>query len=80
MCVEQVSSYKYLGHEICIGCDNQTMGLERGISLAWAAFGKLKKDVFSADVAVCLKRKVYDQCVLPVVTYGAETLTLTKKS
>ena len=25
----------------------------------------------------CLKRKVFDQCVLPVMTYGAETLTLT---
>ena len=28
----------------------------------------------------CLKRKVFDQCVLPVMTYGAETLTLTKAS
>ena len=27
-----------------------------------------------------LKRKVFDSCVLPVLTYGAETLTLTKAS
>src|ERR1700744_4222155 len=27
-----------------------------------------------------LKRKVFDSCVLPVLTYGAETLTLTKVS
>ena len=27
-----------------------------------------------------LKRKVFDLCVLPVLTYGAETLTLTKAS
>jgi len=25
-------------------------------------------------------RRVFDQCVLPVMTYGAETLTLTKKT
>ena len=27
-----------------------------------------------------LKRKVFEQCVLPVMTYGSETLTLTKAS
>ena len=28
----------------------------------------------------CLKRKVFDQCVLPVMTYEAKTLTLTTAS
>lgn len=32
------------------------------------------------DVPMSIKRKVYDQCVLLVTTYGAETLTLTKRS
>lgn len=77
--IEQVMSYKYLGHEIRIGRDNQTCETYRRIGLAWAAFGKLK-DVLKADIPMSLKRKVYDQCVLPVMTYGAETLTLTKKA
>lgn len=29
---------------------------------------------------MCLERKVYDQFVLPVQTYGAETLMLTQSS
>ena len=77
--VQQVSSYKYLGHEIRVGRDNQTVEFQRRIGLTWAAFGSLK-EVFRSDIPVCLKRKVFNQCVLPVMTYGAETLTLTKKS
>lgn len=28
----------------------------------------------------CLKKKLFDQCVLPIITYGAETLLLTRAS
>ena len=38
------------------------------------------RGVFKGDIPISLKRKVFDQCVLPVLIYGAETLTLTKKS
>lgn len=76
--IEQVYAYKYLGHEIKLGRDNQTAELNRRIGLTWAAYGKLK-EVFKSDIPMCLKRKVFDQCVLPVLTYGAETLTLTRK-
>lgn len=44
-----------------------------------SVFGKLP-GTFKSDIPICLKRKVYEQCVLPVITYGAETLILTKKS
>lgn len=77
--IEQVVRYKYLGHELKITRDNQTSELHRRIGLTWAAFGKLR-DVFKSEMPICLKRKVYNQCVLPVLTYGAETLTLTKKT
>lgn len=77
--IKQASSYKYLGHEICIGRDNQTCEIKRRIGLTWAAFGKLKY-IWKSNIPVCLKRKVFNQCVLPVLTYGAETLTLTKQS
>lgn len=77
--IEQTVSYKYLGHEICIGRDNQTIELNRRIRLTWEAFGKLSH-VFKSDLPTCLKRKTFDQCILPVLTYGAETLTLTRKT
>lgn len=77
--VEETTSFKYLGHEISIGRDNQTLEILRRIGLAWAAYGNLKY-VFKAELPNCLKRKVFNQCVLPVLTYGAETLTLTKRT
>lgn len=77
--IEMVDKYTYLGHEIRISRDNQTCELSRRTNLAWAAFGKLR-DVLKGDLPICLKRKVFNQCVLPVMTYGAETLTLTTVS
>ena len=38
------------------------------------------KDIFKADIPTTLKRKALNQCVLPILTYGAETLTLIKPS
>jgi hypothetical protein len=77
--IQQTDTYKYLGHEIKINRDNQTNEIQRRIGLTWAAFGKLSH-ILKSSIPMCLKRKVYNQCVLPVQTYGAETLTLTQKS
>lgn len=77
--VEETTSYKYLGHEIRINRDNQTCELLRRVGLTWAAFGNLRH-ILKSNLPICLKRKVFNQCVLPVLTYGAETLTLTKKA
>ncbi|CAG9116424.1 unnamed protein product [Plutella xylostella] len=43
---------------------------------SWAAFGRLRH-TFSSAIPQSLKTKVFNQCVLPVMTYGAETWTLT---
>ena len=32
-----------------------------------------------SGVPICLKRKVFDQCILPAITYASETWTLTAK-
>ncbi|CAH2234283.1 jg15013 [Pararge aegeria aegeria] len=44
------------------------------IQLGWAAFGKLRK---TSKFPQYLKTKVFEQCVLPVMTYGTETWPLT---
>ena len=77
--IERVDSYVYLGHKLKLGLDNQTAEVKRRIGLGWAAFGKLRL-IFKSQMNNSLKRKVFDTCVLPVLTYGAETLTLTKAS
>lgn len=70
--VEETRPYKYLIHEICIRTDNQTCDLIRKVGLTLAAFGKWNF-LIKADLPMCQKRKVFHQCVLPVLT--SETLT-----
>ena len=75
--IEIVTSYTYLGQQININ-DSNEKEIKRRIQLAWYAFGKLK-EVFRGEIPVCLKRKVFDQCILPVLTYAGETWRTTEK-
>ena len=45
----------------------------------WAAYAK-HRAILKTNLAICLKRQVYNSCVLPAMTYGAETSTLTKQA
>ncbi|XP_052737833.1 putative uncharacterized transposon-derived protein F52C9.6 isoform X1 [Bicyclus anynana] len=74
--LEIVDEYIYLGHMIQLGRSNFEKEVNRRIQLGWAAFGKLR-DIFSSEIPQCLKTKVFEQCVLPVMTYGSETWSLT---
>lgn len=44
----------------------------------WSAFGK-PNFVCNSELPLCLKRNIFHEYVLPVLTYGPETLTLIKK-
>ena len=72
--IEMVENYVYLGHNLKLGLGNQTAEVRRRVGQGWAAFGKLSY-IFKSKMNNSLKRKVFDKCVLPVLTYGAETLT-----
>ena len=76
--LEEVHDYNYLGQVIHTELSHETE-IRRRISLGWAAFSKYG-DVMNSNISVCLKRKIYNQCVLPVLTYGSETWGLTKKA
>ncbi|CAH2093419.1 unnamed protein product [Euphydryas editha] len=73
--LEVVDEYN-LGQNVHLGRSNFEREVNRRIQLGWAAFGKLK-NVYSSDIPQCLKSKVFDQCMLPVMTYGSETWCLT---
>ena len=74
--LEIVDEYVYLGQIVQLGRSNFEKEVNRRIQLGWAAFGKLR-NVFSSKIPQCLKTKVFNQCVLPVMTYGTETWSLT---
>lgn len=47
--------------------------------LAWAEFGD-RRYVFKGDIIITLKRRIFDQCFLPALTYAAETLSMIQKT
>jgi len=78
--MEQVYEYKYLEHEIRIYRDNE-------IHMWNPSENSCKMDGIQQTIKVLqgrlpkfLKRKIYERCVLPIKTYGDETLMLTKES
>ena len=75
--IENVPGYVYLGQHYSLKEKNQDKEIQRRIMAGWAAYAK-HRDIFKSNLAICLKRQVYNSCVLPSMTYGAETWTLTK--
>ena len=74
-----VQGYMDLGQHYSLKVKNQDEEIQRRIMAGWAAYAK-HRDIFKSNLAICLKRQVYNSCVLPAMTYGAETWTLTKQA
>lgn len=58
---------------------NHEKEIRRRIGVGLGAFGK-HSQIMKSKMPLSLKRKIFSQCVLPVMTYGAETWRLTKQS
>ena len=72
--IEEVDSYVYLG-QIVTNDHDQIQEIKRRIGQGWSAFCKL--DIMrDKNVPVRLKRKAFNECMLPVMTYGCETWSL----
>ena len=76
--IEKVESYKYLGQ--MISTENRTLEevLTR-IKTGWSVFYKYKEIFLDKDLPMSLKRKAYNQCVIPTLSYGSQTWSLTKE-
>ncbi|XP_026329036.1 uncharacterized protein LOC113237010, partial [Hyposmocoma kahamanoa] len=60
--------------------EHQPKEISKRILLGWAAFSKLGDILKSGKVPQCLKTRLLNQCVLPTMTYGDETWTLTQET
>ena len=58
--------------------DHQLEEVKRRSRAGWNAFGNFN-DIMKSNIPICLKRKVFNQCVIPAMTYGSETWAVTKK-
>lgn len=72
------NDFVYLGQTVSFQNNATAKEVQRRINLAWAAYGKLK-DVLQGDFPQHMKAQVYNQCILPTMTYASETWPLTKE-
>ena len=76
--LEQVDSYIYQGRMVNMNDDIMLEILNR-CKIRWRAFSKMNA-MFRSNMPISLKRKVFDQCILPVLTYSCEAWRLTAKA
>jgi len=77
--LELVNNYVYLGQLFSINTDSE-IEIQRRISYAWSKLGKLSQYLQDQRYPLALKKKIFQQCVVPVFMYGSETWTVTKKN
>ncbi len=75
--LELVEEYTYLGQVVSVNPAHEKE-IRRRIRMGWSAFGK-QNLIMNSNLPISLKRKVYNQCILPVLMYGSENWRLTKE-
>ncbi|MBP1527199.1 MAG: hypothetical protein H9Q66_04685 [Spiroplasma ixodetis] len=75
--IEEVKEYNYLGQVVAFE-DRTEKELKNRKSKAWRKFWALKKILENRRVKLNLKVNTLESCVLPVLSYGAQTWSLTK--
>ena len=76
--IEKVKNYKYLGQNTVF--ENKTKEeIAIRIRNAWFAFGKYRDIFQDKNLPMTLKKKVFNQSILPIMTYGCQTWSLTKE-
>lgn len=76
--IEYVRTYTYLGQVIAFR-DQTTIEIERRVANAWKRYWSLKEILKSEYYPMAAKKKVFNSCVLPCLTYGCQTWALSQK-
>ena len=76
--IEKVDQYKYLGQTVKLENHTREEVMIR-IKAGWSCFGRYKNILCDQELPMSLRRKMYNQCVIPTMTYGSETWTTTKQ-
>ena len=75
--VEYVDDFVYLGQNISFQT-RQEQEILRRTQNAWKSYWKLKPYLTSRGIEMKNKKRLFDMCILPVLTYGAQTWSLTR--
>ena len=71
--IENVQGYVYLRQHYSLKEKNQDKEIQRRIMAGWAAYAN-HRDILESNLAICLKRQVYNSCVLPAMTLWCRDL------
>ena len=75
--IEIIEEIVYLGSIISFSCETE-LEVRRRVALAWNkywALGKIFKGTFNNNV----KSAIFNSCIAPIMTYGAQTWAMTKR-
>lgn len=75
--IEYVNEYVYLGQTISFE-DRLDKEISKRITNAWNKYWSLKS-VFKSKMHIATKRKIFDSCISPIITYGSQTWAMTEK-
>ena len=75
--IEKVDRYKYLGQTvIMVMLDNHMHTREEvmiRIKAGWSCSGRFKDILCDTRLPMSIRRRMYYQCIIPTMTYAAET-------
>ena len=75
--IEKVEHYKYLGQTTYLK-ETTKEEIKCRIRTGWGCFGRNREVFLDEKLPMSLRRQVFDQCVLPSMTYGCQTWSLSK--
>lgn len=75
--LQYVEEYVYLG-QIISPKDQMSKEIDKRIATGWEKYWALKEMMKSKEMSIKIKKKTFDTCILPCITYGCETWALTK--
>lgn len=76
--VEYVKEFVYLGQILSFeNCTEREV--QRRIALSWKKYWGLKEIMKNKEIKLEIKKKVYESCILPCLTYGCQTWSLRKE-
>ena len=73
--IEKEEVYKYLGQEIRMK-NSAEEEIKTRIRSGWACFHTYKRILTSKEIPISVKSRIFNQCILPTITYGCQTWTL----
>uniref|UniRef100_A0A2A4J025 Reverse transcriptase domain-containing protein n=1 Tax=Heliothis virescens TaxID=7102 RepID=A0A2A4J025_HELVI len=73
--IEYVNEYVYLG-QIISPQDLSNKEIDRRIGNAWKQYWSFKEAMKNKETSISIKRKLFNTCILPVLTYGCQSWAL----